>query len=326
MDLPNTDLTDRYLTAIRWNLTGAKADDIIAELGDVIASRVEDREEALGRPLTRDETSALLRDFGHPLVVAGRYGTQQYLIGPDAFPFYWFALKVVMAISLVVVLVTVAAHMVFAPGDADRALLHGFADSRNTLLANAALVTLIFVVAERLGWITAYAAKWKPEQLPDLSDLKLKPKKAWESAFEVAAGVVFLLWWGGVIHFPTFYSNVPDVRAEPAPIWAQLYWPIFALAAAQLVHNLLRWVRPRWRTFDALLGVVIAIAGVALLGQIYKAGEWVVLVSNGMPADKVADIQESLHLALSIAIVVVGVVWVLQALGALWRLWRVRAA
>jgi hypothetical protein len=37
----------------------------------VIASRIEDREESLGRPLGEKEVSALLREFGHPLVVAG---------------------------------------------------------------------------------------------------------------------------------------------------------------------------------------------------------------------------------------------------------------
>jgi hypothetical protein len=58
---------------IRWNLPrAAKADDIAAELRDVIASRIEDREESLGRPLAEKEVSALLREFGHPLVVAAR--------------------------------------------------------------------------------------------------------------------------------------------------------------------------------------------------------------------------------------------------------------
>ena len=53
------DLIERYLNAIRWNLSGDKADDIIAELRDVIASRIEDREEMLGRALTRAERKAL---------------------------------------------------------------------------------------------------------------------------------------------------------------------------------------------------------------------------------------------------------------------------
>ena len=65
------DLIDRYLTAIRWNLPrGSNADDILAELRDVIANRIEEREDALGRPLDEKEVGALLREFGHPLVVA----------------------------------------------------------------------------------------------------------------------------------------------------------------------------------------------------------------------------------------------------------------
>ena len=108
------DLIDRYLTAIRWNLPrAANADDVIAELRDLIASRIEDREESLGRALTDKEISTLLRDFGHPLVVAARYGTQQHLIGPDLFPFYWFSLKVVLALSVALLILSGVGDIVF---------------------------------------------------------------------------------------------------------------------------------------------------------------------------------------------------------------------
>ena len=63
------DLVERYMAAIRRNLPAAKADDIAAEIAEDLESRREDREDALGRPLTREETEAMLRSFGHPLVV-----------------------------------------------------------------------------------------------------------------------------------------------------------------------------------------------------------------------------------------------------------------
>ena len=81
-------LVERYLSAISAQPPCREADDIVAELGDAIASRIEDREEALGRPLTADEIEALVKDFGHPLVVAARYRNQQWLIGPEVYPFY----------------------------------------------------------------------------------------------------------------------------------------------------------------------------------------------------------------------------------------------
>ena len=40
------DLIERYLGAVRWNLPAGKTADIIAELREMIESRVEDREEA----------------------------------------------------------------------------------------------------------------------------------------------------------------------------------------------------------------------------------------------------------------------------------------
>src|SRR4051812_24565928 len=108
-----TNLQERYLHAVRWALPSGKADDIVAELRDILASRQEDREEALGRPLTADETSAMLKDFGHPLIVAARYRPQQSLIGPDVFPFYIFVLRIAVLISLGIQAAVAAARIVF---------------------------------------------------------------------------------------------------------------------------------------------------------------------------------------------------------------------
>src|SRR3982751_2179820 len=90
------DLLERYLNAIRRNLPARGAEDIVAELRDVLASRIEDREEALGRSLTAEEIEAIVKDFGHPLVVAARYRKQQWLIGPEVFPFYMSVMRIVL--------------------------------------------------------------------------------------------------------------------------------------------------------------------------------------------------------------------------------------
>lgn len=106
-------LLDRYLDALRWALPRAKSEDILAELRDVLMMRVEEREEALGRPLTDEETSALLKDFGHPLLVAARYRPQQWLIGPDVFPFYKFVLRVVLVFVICIQVVIASARYLF---------------------------------------------------------------------------------------------------------------------------------------------------------------------------------------------------------------------
>src|SRR6516162_5296488 len=88
-------LLDRYLNAVRFWLPREQKDDIIAELSEDLRSAIADEEETLGRPLTNDEVVELLKQRGHPILVAGGYLPQRALIGPTLFPIYVFVLKIV---------------------------------------------------------------------------------------------------------------------------------------------------------------------------------------------------------------------------------------
>jgi hypothetical protein len=162
---------------------------------------------------------------------------------------------------------------------------------------------------ERYGGAERHLRHWNPNQLPDVSAKQPGP---WESAFEVGLSVLFLLWWVDLIRLPDFAAG-SSFRLEPAPIWNELFWPILALAAARLVYNLLVWLRPRWTVVRGLLGAATAIGGIIIL---------VTVVSTGIDADSAAALQASLHLALRIAIIAVGVIWAIGSLGELWRIAR----
>jgi hypothetical protein len=175
-------------------------------------------------------------------------------------------------------------------------------------------------VLERTGFPVEHIGAWDPAQLPDIGDEQPGP---WKSAAEVALNVAFLLWWSGIVRLP-FPPGAADFRIEAAPIFAQLYWPILVLAAGRLVHNLIQWLRPRWKLVRGLTDGLTAIAGLILLALIYRAGQWATIVPTGMPAHEAADLQTSLNLALKIAIVAIGVIWIFACLGALWSLSRSR--
>jgi hypothetical protein len=311
-------LVDRYVASIRRNLPADKAEDIAAELRDLLASRIEDREAALGRPLDADETKALLRSFGHPLVVAARYRKQQWLIGPDVFPFYLSVLRIVLAILALVFVVIAAVNLLFHGDHLLRAVGGALGGLWTSALINVAIVTIVFVVLERMGFPADHLRKWDPGQLPDVKDKQPGP---WESAIEVALGIAFLLWWTGLVRLP-FAAGGPSFRIEPAPIFTQLYWPILALVAARLVHSLIQGLRPRWWRLRLVVGAATAVGGIALLAIIYRAGRWAVVIPNTMPADKAAELQASLNLSLGIAIVVIAIVWGVQCLLGSYRLWR----
>ena len=56
------DLVARYVAAVRPLLPRKQQDDICAELTDALRSRIEDREEALGRPLSDAEVEQVLKE------------------------------------------------------------------------------------------------------------------------------------------------------------------------------------------------------------------------------------------------------------------------
>jgi len=315
-------LLENYLHALSWALPRAKADDILAELRDVLTVRVEDREEALGRPLTDAEISALLKEFGHPLVVAARYRPQQWLIGPDVFPFYKFVLRVVLVIVICIQVTIASARFLFSGGMAVQIFGPALGGLWMSVLTSVGVVTLVFAVLERCGFPANHLRSWTPEQLPRANDPR---QSVWESLFELTAGLLFLTWWTGLIHLPWAVGG-NGFRMEPAPIFAQLYWPILWLLVAKLIHSLIVWLRPSWRLVQGALAAATMVAGIALLALIYKAGHWATIVPTGMPANDAAQLDHAVNLGLSMAFVPVGVVWLWQSALALWRLLRKRRA
>lgn len=314
------DLLDRYLHAVRWTLPSAKADDIIAELRDDLVTRMEGREETLGRPLTKAESSALLKDFGHPLMVASRYRPQQWLIGPDVFPFYIFVLGLVTLGILAVMLVVGLANALFGDQDPLHIIAQTIGGAWTSLLLNAAIITLVFAVLERTGFPTQHLQRWRPEQLPDI---RIRRKGRWESAFEVAAGIAFILWWVGLIHLP-IATGGPNFRIVAGPVFAQYYWPILVLLSVRLAQNLIAALQPRWTLVTGRLNIATTIGMVALAAMIYHAGHWATVIATGMPSTQVAQLESSLNLALRISIVVVGIILIWQGAVELWRLNRAR--
>jgi len=314
------DLIERYLSAIKRNLPARNADDIVAELRDAIASRIEDREDELGRPLTSEEIAAAIKDFGHPLVVAARFRKQQWLIGPEVFPFYISVARIVLLTVAAIMVAVGVGQVLFGDREPLQALLQTIGGLSSSLLISLSIVTIVFAVLERAGFPAEHIGTWNPEQLPDVGDAQPGP---WKAAAEVALSLAFLLWWAGLFSLP-IPAGSAEFRIEPAPVFAELYWPILILAAARLLHNLIQWLRPRWKLVLGVTNALTAIGGLALLAMLYRAGHWATVVSTGLPAHEAAELQTSLDLALKIAIVVTGAIWILASLGALWSLSRER--
>ena len=264
------DLLDRYLDAVQRHLPWDRQDDILAELRANLESQLEDKEEELGRPLTKEEAEAWLKKIGPPIQVAGRYKPQQYLIGPAFFPMYWFVLRVavlwVLAIYLVANAIKIAVETPSFSAVAE-ALWH----IPEVLLTMAASITLVFAVLE-FAAVRNPSLRQKLTQLDSLQNIdqaippqKKRPSLA-NAIAEVVAHFVMLVWLLLIPEYPFVLlgPGVAYLKTSPfvlTPVWMTFFWWVVALNALQLAWRGLDLWSGSWRQPNPLQKIVFKVFG-----------------------------------------------------------------
>lgn len=310
------DMIDRYLNAVAAQLPQDERADIVAELRDLILSRFEAKEEELGRALTEDEQEAILREIGHPLVVAARYRKgPDSLVGPELFPYWLFGVKAGLMVLGTVYAITLFIRLIGGPDDVGRAIaqaFHGFFGAGLTLIGVATVAAAIF---EHQGIRPAWMTRWRVRDLgafgladpaawgasmagTETAKATWLPKartKAWpggDHLFSFLAVGMFVLWWTGLIHFPGLMS-IPlrgqDAVVSGAPIWSILFGPILLYAFAQMAVDLASLVRPYAVRARAAVQTVLAGGGLWLTWAIFEAGHWFTLTRGDETAQIAGD-------------------------------------
>jgi hypothetical protein len=258
------ELLERYLNEVRRYLPEEQQSDIIAEISDAIQSQFEEREGTLGRPLTGDEQAAIIRAYGHPKVVAARYGTPRYLIGPDVFPFYWYTLKLVLIVVL-------AAELAFAliGGLLTGNPLHVFEDGVGVMWQSIFIVIgIITVIFSAMEWTDQGKSvlaklgldKWNPRRLPPTGRTIPRYKTLIEAIANAAALVV-------VLDIPNLRHNLGAMFAplQAMPVWHVLFVPFIVAIAMIVVMDFFLLAYPHWTRFrSGVIFVSNAIIAAAL--------------------------------------------------------------
>jgi len=324
------DLLDRYLAAVAALLPRTQRDDIVAELRDILLNRLEEKEAERGRPLDAKEREAVLRAFGHPIAVAGRYGPSRTLIGPELYPFYRFAVKGLLILAAAVTAIPLLISIILGGEDAAGGLAHflsGFLTLAMTLIGAA---TIVAAGIER-GWIpVGDLLDWRVADLPNLGRPARKAKSRFEAAFELSMLLLFIVWWTGLVAAP--WSPIVGqhgVFLAPAPIWTTLHLPILVLAALQATACLVTLVRPEAIQARIGLDIVADLGGLALAAVLWSAGQLFIVAPSEAAGPKAADIaalQASLDLSFHLTAAVMALVFLVKLAVGAWRLLRGRGA
>lgn len=312
-------IIDRYLEAVAAQLSPETRDDITAELRELILSRLDAKEEELGRPPTEAEVEAVLKEIGHPLVVAARYRPgPDSLIGPELFPWWLYGVKAGLLVLLAIHAISLFITLVSGPRDAGQAIsqaFHSFFGSGLTLIG---ALTLAGAVMEHYRIRPKWMTEWRAS---DLSAFGLSDPTTWgvttreamkandrarpvpmarvagsgvasEAVFSLLALGLFVLWWVGLVSFPGLSTmEIADrpVSIAPAAVWTSLYTPVLAYALAQMAVELFTLINPSAERLRALFRIGIAVAGLALTWALVQAGELFDLRSAGEVATVTID-------------------------------------
>jgi hypothetical protein len=312
------ELLDRYLMAVRIFLPRAQQDDIIRELSEDIHSQIEDREDQLGRPLTKAEQKQLIAQLGHPALLAGRYGPRRQLIGPELFPFYWLVLKLSLGANAlaqtIAVLAAIAAGRSVNPG------LRAFS-AISALFIAFGVVTIVFAVLDRYRPSTLGRRTWDPDRLPMTA---VRQHRGSHAITRLVTGVLFVFWWAASEPYPVMILGAGSDVLKFGPAWQVMHPWILVLALTSITTAGLELLRPQWERARAAIRLAASAGALIVLFVLLKAGDFVVLVNPDADAARLNGVVRVVNQSVFWTLLFVALPVLLTGLWEL-RAWRRRA-
>jgi hypothetical protein len=328
---PAMDLIERYLAAVGILLPVRQREDITAELREALMARAEEIPDERGRPITRGEEADLLRAFGNPIAVAARYGRGQYLVGPELYPLYVFALKALLAITVVSAAVTGLVNAAVTPGHAGQAINAALRAMWVGSVTNVGLLTVAAAIIQRQNIRLTFLDRWNPEQLPALRRYSLFRR---QTAFDHAGGLIvqagFIAWWTRLLKvwIPYIsYIPLPDgqrLDLARAPVWDALFWPVLALAVVGLAVHGLKLMGREGHLYVRALDLAQTVMALVIVVLALRASHWIEVSGVGLSPVALSKIGAGINIGLHMGLVVglVSTAWLAAYHG--WRLYNER--
>lgn len=312
------DLINRYLHAVKSHLPLRQQDDLVAELGDDLRSRVEDRESELGRPLTDEEVAGILKPLGRPLVMASKYGRRDALIGQTLLPYFWQTVKVALGIALLVQVVVTTVMLVSGQPTSDslRGLISFPFVTAPTLFGWMAVV---FFVLDRNIKRLAIADTWDPRTLPAVPRDGKTPSRV-PVVGDLIGLVSMLAWWLLVPAHPFFLLGPAAAFLVPGPGWHASYVPVASLMLVAIGLHAVALIKPALRLPTRIGAHTLALVGLGLLAT---SGDLLVPALDKAPAD-LANVILWIDRSVGVGLAVVSLIIVIELGRDLWRVLQAR--
>jgi len=260
-----TELVNRYVHQVGRYLPQKERAEIEAELRSQIQDELEDR--YAGSP-TQEQIASVLTELGDPRKMAQSYMGEQYLVGPELYPYLMGVLRHgwLYVPAIVVFLNVFGALASSEPTTLIGLLIGTVIGAAQATLIFTAVAVLIFAMIQHsdldLDDLDEEKAEFDPLDLPEVND----PSSV--DRLEASIGMAFGLFLGllfvyflrvGGLTLRFNLSDPGDVIPIPEHWMATLIFAVFA----QVALNLLVLRRNRWN-----IGLVLTETALELLGTV----------------------------------------------------------
>jgi hypothetical protein len=279
MHQKKNDLLDRYLNAIKFWLPRGQQKDIIAEIAEDLHSQIDERETALGHPVSEGDLVGILRQRGSPMKIAASYVSEQRLINPVLLPVYRLVLKIVLLWVLAPLFAIIYLGPIFTSGHPAQALLSFCNEAWRTAFMVVGIVTTVFFWLDRFHAKIKESDNWDPRKLPHIPATRQTTSRWNHLAGFIFGAIAAICWillisrlWGRMV-----FSFPGGPTMILAPVWGQVAWPSMAIVLASALTDGFSFlyparIRARAMCRIAIDGLMVVVATI-LLG----ASNWVTL-------------------------------------------------
>jgi hypothetical protein len=262
-------LLERYLNAVRAHVPEHLRDDVIEELRGEIEAAAAEEEGRRGRALNLDEEDAILKRWGHPWVLAGRYRGKRYLIGPDLYHMYLHVLKISLASALALHLMVIA-FLAATRGISGQTLLEKALQLPLIALAVFGSFTLVFAMLDFQCARGKPVIPWKAKDLPVPGTPQVPRRRILHESITTLVALWSVLAIGSQPEW-LHLDKLPAVLSTSARM---MILPMLITLCVRLLQQAISAMKPGWFGFWALgrisTGVVLAgLAGwLAIIGAV----------------------------------------------------------
>lgn len=258
------DLLERYLHQVGRYLPPKERAEIEAELRSLLQDQLDDRYGGAASPA---EVASVLSEFGDPQHIAASYNSEQYLVGPDIYPYMMVVLKNVwLIIPTIVIFLNIFSAVISSEAinwlDFFLETLIGVGQA--TLIFSA-LAVLIFAFFQHADLpFDEKKAPFKPLDLPKVDDPRLvdRYEAIFGSIFGTFAILVMLYFLRvGGLTLEFNLTNPSDVIPVSA-LWLSL---LIGASVGMISLNLFALRRNRWGIWTWFSETLLELVGMICL-------------------------------------------------------------